>query len=323
MPFTAQLVLTGPGQLEHRRRELPPLRPGQVRLRVTQCGVCASEVDRWRDGDGPFPAEVGHEVAGVVEEVVPGGGPAPEPGDHVVAWVPGGGCSERLVAESAHTVGVPPDLPFPAVVEPLACCVNAVETVNPPLGADVVVVGTGFLSRLLVRLSLLRGARSVTVAGRRRATVPVGGATATVDLRSPGLAEAVASATGGRGADVVYEATGVQEGLTAATRLTPAGGTLAIVGYHQGGPRSVDIGDWNARGLQVVNAHFRDLTVILRGMREAASLLASGRLDAADLLTHRYPLDRAAHAFRAAENRPAGFVKAVIEPCPSIGGTRR
>jgi NADPH2:quinone reductase len=92
------------------------------------------------------------------------------------------------------------------------------------------------------------------------------------------------------------------------------GGRLVLAGYHQDGPRTVDLQSWNWRGIDVVNAHERDARVCLDGMRAAADLLASGDLELAPLLSHRFPLARIADAFAAAASRPPGFVKAWVEP---------
>lgn len=322
MRWTTQVVLTGPGRVESRRRELAPPHAGQALIRVTQSGVCSSEVDKWLGHGRDYPAEIGHEVAGVVERVAPGDETGLAAGDHVVSWVPGGGMTEFMVIESGHAIRVAPGSAFPAAAEPMACCVNAVELAAPALGADVLIIGTGFMSQLLTRLSLLKGARSVTVVGRSGealARSAAGGATRVVDLRTESPAEVVGADGGADGVDVTYEATGSQDGLTLAGRVTRTGGTIAIVGYHQGGPRTIDLASWNERAFRIANAHFRDLSTILDGMRTSVALTEAGRLDPSDLLTHRYPLDDVAGAFRDAADRPKGFVKAVIEPNPATG----
>ncbi|MFD8377329.1 zinc-binding dehydrogenase [Streptomyces sp. NPDC059679] len=318
---TAQALLTGPGRVDLIRRRLEPVRTGQALIRVTQCGLCASEADQWLGRSGRYPVEIGHEIAGVVEEIAPGdeGGPL-SVGDHVVAWVPGGGFTEFMVIETRHAIPVRPGRVFPAVAEPLSCCVNAVELAAPRVGADVVIIGTGFMALLIQRLSVLKGARSVIVAGRRPtalARCAEQGATRVVDLRTESLAAVVAADTEAGGADLTYEATGAQDALTLAGQVTRTSGTIAIVGYHQGEPRTVDLAHWNERAFRIANAHFRDLPTILGGMRTAIALVDSGQLDPSDLLTHRYPLHEIPAAFRDAVRRPDGFIKAVIEPAPS------
>ena len=91
-------------------------------------------------------------------------------------------------------------------------------------------------------------------------------------------------------------------------------GRIVIAGYHQDGPRQVDLQSWNWRGLDVVNAHERDPRVYVEGMRLAMEAIAERRLDPAPLYTHTFPLDRLGDAFEAARTRPDGFMKALVVP---------
>ena len=65
--------------------------------------------------------------------------------------------------------------------------------------------------------------------------------------------------TGGRFCDVVIEAVGKQWPLDLAAELAGERGRLIIAGYHQDGLRQVNMQLWNWRGLDVINAHQRDL----------------------------------------------------------------
>ena len=85
-----------------------------------------------------------------------------------------------------------------------------------------------------------------------------------------------------------------------------------IAGYHQDGPRQVNMQQWNWRGIDVVNAHERDPAVQLQGIREAVEAVASGRLDPRPLYTHIHPAAEAKLALDAAAQRPDGFVKALV-----------
>jgi threonine dehydrogenase-like Zn-dependent dehydrogenase len=89
-------------------------------------------------------------------------------------------------------------------------------------------------------------------------------------------------------------------------------GKLCIVGYHQGGARSVPLADWNWMAFDLVNAHFRDIDTIMRGMRTGMRLLTSRRLVITDLVTHRFGLDQVGDAFQVAVDKPDGFVKSTV-----------
>jgi threonine dehydrogenase-like Zn-dependent dehydrogenase len=110
----------------------------------------------------------------------------------------------------------------------------------------------------------------------------------------------------------VIEAVGKQWPLDLAAELTRERGRLIIAGYHQDGPRQVNMQLWNWRGLDVINAHERDQAVYIQGIRDAVDAVASGRLDPDPLYTHTYPLDRLGEALDATRDRPDGFLKALV-----------
>jgi L-iditol 2-dehydrogenase len=313
-----QAVLTEPRRFAIAEAPVPEIGPDEVLLRVAACGVCASELDIYQGlaGHASYPWHPGHEVSGVVERA--GERVAtPAAGDPVAAWVTARGYGEYLAVPAAHCFpagDVPLEL---ALGEPLACAVNAVELAGVALGDDVLLIGAGFMGQLLQRLVQLRGPRRVLVADYRDdalARSAAAGATATVNPARQPLAEAVRELTDGAGADVTFEATGVQAALEAAGACTRMSGTVVIAGYHQGPPRQLPLGEWNWNAFRIANAHFRDLATILRGMRAGMRLLTSGRVSLDGLVTHRFPLATIDEAFRTAIEKPEGFVKATVTP---------
>jgi threonine dehydrogenase-like Zn-dependent dehydrogenase len=124
----------------------------------------------------------------------------------------------------------------------------------------------------------------------------------------------VAELTGTRGCERVIEAAGTQQTLDLASALVATAGRLIIAGYHQDGPRQIDLQSWNWRGIDVINAHERAPERYVAGMRAAAAQIASGALDPAPLYTHGFSLDQSAAAFELLETRPPGFIKAWISP---------
>jgi L-iditol 2-dehydrogenase len=299
-------VLNAPRRFDVADVPVPEPAAGEVLLRVASCGVCASELDMWEGRAAiDYPRFPGHEVSGTVEKAGPG--VDLQPGDPVAAWVTERGFAEYVAvrAEYCFPAGsVPLDL---ALAEPLACAVNAVERAAPALGDSVAIVGAGFMGHLVHKLVRLKGPREIVVADTRpdaleRAAAM--GATRTVDVREESLA--------GLDADVAFEVTGVQAGLLAAGDAVRMSGTLAIVGFHQGGLREIPLGAWNWMALNLVNAHFRDVGTIMDGMRAGMRLLTSGALQLDDLVTHRFALEDVNEAFAIAVEKPPGFVKATV-----------
>jgi L-iditol 2-dehydrogenase len=308
-------VLNAPRRLELVDEPVPEPAPDEVLLRVAGCGVCASELDMWEGrAEIDYPRFPGHEVSGTVERtgsaVV-----AFSPGDAVAAWVTARGFAEYVVVKAEHCFpagSVPLDL---ALAEPLACAVNAVELAAPALADDVVIVGAGFMGNLVQKLVQLKGPRGVIVADTRPDALERAsrlGATRTVDVHRESLTDAVRAETAGAGADVAFEVTGVQAGLDPLADITRMSGKLVIVGFHQGGAREVSLAAWNWMAFDIVNAHFREVETIMRGMRTGMRLLTAGRLSLDDVVTHRFGLADVNEAFATAVEKPVGFAKATV-----------
>ena len=308
-------VLRGPRRLEIEEVPIPSIRPDEALVRVVASGVCASDLEPWLHGlDDAEPRYLGHEVSGIVAEVGAEVGRL-RVGDRVGVWVTEAGFAEYVAAKEAHCFVAGDGRLDEALAEPLACAVNAVERSNVRLGDDVVLIGAGFMGHLVQKLVALRGARRLIVADARSEALERAeamGAAHVVDVTRESLADAVSRITDGRGADVTFECTGTQPALVSAGECTRMSGTIAIVGFHLGGMRELPLSYWNWMAFTIVNAHFRDEAVIMRGMDVGMRLVSSGAVSVGDLVTHRFPLEQIDDAFVALREKPAGFVKAVV-----------
>ncbi|MDX6807285.1 MDR/zinc-dependent alcohol dehydrogenase-like family protein [Terrihabitans rhizophilus] len=311
-------VLTGAGQMTVSDTSIPEPGEGQVRIRLEGCGVCASNLTPWSGPDWmQFPTEpgaLGHEGWGVVDALGPGvQGLAV--GDRVAA-LSYKSYADYDVADASAVVRLPDSLagqPFPG--EPLGCAMNIFRRSEIAAGQTVAIVGIGFLGAVLTRLASQAGARVIAIS-RRPFSLDVArrmGAAETIPMEDHwAIIERVRELTGGTFCDRVIEAVGKQWPLDLAAELTRERGRLIIAGYHQDGPRQVNMQMWNWRGLDVINAHERDPEVYMQGIREAVEAVASGRLDPSELYTHRFPLERLDEALDATRDRPDGFLKALV-----------
>ena len=311
-------IVAGPGRVEVVDVPTPDPGPGQVLVRVEGCGVCGSDLPVWQ-GRPWFeyprePGAPGHEGWGRVAALGEGAEGVAE-GDRVAA-LSFRADAEYDVADAGAYVPLPEELadaPFPG--EALGCAINVARRSGFEAGSTVAVVGAGFLGALLVQMAARAGARVIALSRRAyaREVARTMGAEETLPLDED-AAGRVEELTGGRLCDRVLEVTGKQEPLDLAARLTRVRGRLVIAGFHQDGPRQVDMQLWNWRGLDVINAHERDPARYLSGMREAARAVAAGELDPSPLYTHHFPLERIGEAFATAGERPDGFLKALVRP---------
>ncbi|MCE6950183.1 zinc-binding dehydrogenase [Cereibacter sphaeroides] len=310
--------LTGPGRIEIVSLLLPDPAEGEVRVAIEGCGVCASNLGPWA---GPqwmsFPTEpggMGHEGWGRIDALGPGVSGLAQ--GQRVAFLGQHGYASHEVVPATHCLPLPDDMAFPA--EPVACALNIFRRSGIARGDRVAIVGIGFLGALLTRLASDAGAEVIAIS-RREGSLALArrmGAARTVPmLDHHAIVEEVRGLTGGRFCDVVIEAVGKQWPLDLAGELVAEGGRLVIAGYHQDGPRQVNMQQWNWRGIDVVNAHERRPEVYLSAMQEAIEAVRKGRLDLSGLITHSYPLDRLAEALDATRDKPGDFVKAVVTCC--------
>ncbi len=311
-------ILTGPGRIEVERVAIPQPGPGQVRIRLEGCGVCASNLTPWA---GPewmtYPTEpggLGHEGWGVIDAV--GEGVDTVAVGERVAALSYKAYAEHDLADAKAIVTLPASLaesPFPG--EPLGCAMNIFRRSEIRAGQTVAILGIGFLGAILTRLATEAGARVIAIS-RRPYSLDLArrmGATEVIPMVDHGeIIGRVKELTDGRFCERVIEAVGKAWPLDLAGELCAERGRLIVAGYHQDGPRQVNMWLWNWRGLDVINAHERDPKIYVEGIRDAVNAVASGRIDPAPLYTHRFALDDLGAALDATRDRPDGFLKALV-----------
>ncbi|WP_224767439.1 MDR/zinc-dependent alcohol dehydrogenase-like family protein [Paracoccus yeei] len=311
-------ILDGPQRFSLARVPVPRPGPGEVLIRLEGCGVCASNVEPWEGQPWSTwpgaPGGMGHEGWGRIAAL--GEGVAGlSVGDRVTAL------TERSYAEydtapAAMVVPLPASLDgMPVPGEPVACALNIFARSDIRAGQTVAIVGIGFLGAILTRLATDAGARVIAVS-RRAETLDLArrmGAAETIPMDDHWrIIEDVKRLTDGHMAQRVIECVGKQWPLDLAGELVAEGGRLVIAGYHQDGPRQVNMQMWNWKGIDIVSAHERDAAVRVAGLRAAVDALAQGRLDLGPLLTGSYPLEDLGEALAATRDKPGGFVKAWV-----------
>jgi 2-desacetyl-2-hydroxyethyl bacteriochlorophyllide A dehydrogenase len=314
-------VLVCPGQFELKEVPLPEPASDEVRMKVEYCGICSSNRAPWKGAPWfkyPFPPGApGHESVGVVD-FVGASISGLEVGTHV-SMLGNSGFAEYEIAKATCVVPVsngPEKVPF--LGEPLGCAMNIFRRAQIRKNDWVAVVGTGFLGLILLQLCTKAGAKVIAIS-RRKSALQLAekmGATLTLSLENQAeMRAAVQDVTENHFCQVVIEAAGAQETLDIASALTRIRGRLVIAGYHQDGPRSVNMQEWNWRGIDVINAHERDEAIYIEGIRAAVEAVASARIRFEGLVSHFYPLEQIEKGFQILEQRPDGFIKGVVSLC--------
>src|SRR6266852_3195126 len=190
---------------------------GEARVRVMATGVCHSD---WHviNGDWtlPLPMVLGHEAAGIVEEVGPGVSTVRR-GDHIIfSFRPQ--CGRCFYCASGRSI---------------LCVGYVTRCAQVEAGASVVVIGCGGVGLNVVQGARLAGARMIIACElleNKLAFAREFGATHTLNAKEGDVAECVRKLTDGRGADYAFDAIGSEATTLQILDAIRPGGTAVIVG---------------------------------------------------------------------------------------------
>ncbi|HBL25751.1 MAG TPA: dehydrogenase [Acidobacteria bacterium] len=344
------VYLLGPERIELRRVPVPVPGPGELLVRIEAATTCGTDLKVLRRGGHPrmlmAPSPFGHEMAGTVAAT----GPVAEPGqagrwsvgDRVVVAnsAPCATCEQclrgrenlceslrylngayaeyllvpRLFAEvSTHAIPDGVAFEIAPLAEPLACVLHGLEVCPIAGAADTVVYGGGPIGLLFVNL-LAEAGHHVVLADpnpqRLEVARRMGAAEAVLVSRDGGEAPRLRRRAGrGDGFDLAIEATGSPVAWEDALASVRDGGTVLLFGGCRSGTFiPLDTHRLHYQELTIKGAyHHRPAT-----FRRALDLLASGRLQAAELLSAERPLEDLEGALRSMMRKEA--LKVVIRP---------
>ena len=214
-----------------------------------------------------------------------------------------GGMAEQYRAPSERLVPLPPglDVRDASIVEPASVSWHALRLAGCGSGTRVAVVGAGALGLLAVAGARRQGTKDIAV-----------------DARHPHQKQAVerlGAAVGANGLyDVVVEAAGTEESLARCVELVAPRGTVVVLGVHTGATVSLPWHTLFMREASVVPSLGYCAHDGRPEMVDVAEMLAEDPEIPRTVITHRFPLEDAAEAFRVAADRSSGATRVVLEP---------
>ncbi len=348
------LLLSEYNQLAMADLPAPVPEADELLIRVAACGICGSDVHGYDGSTGRRipPIVMGHEAAGSVVAV--GAGVVGfEAGDRVTfdstvycgackycvngevnlcdsREVLGVSCGEyRRAGAFAELLTVPARIAFhlpdefsfaqAAMLEAVSVALHGVAVSEIAGGETVLVIGAGMIGLLLLQAARAAGASRILVSDIDRTRLALAaslGADQTLETSGAALVETILNLTGGQGVDVVLEAVGHDETISAAIDSVRKGGTVALIG---------NISPQVTLPLQkVVSRQIR-----LQGScasageyPQAIELIANGTIKVDALITAVAPLSAGPEWFRRLHAREPNLMKVVLDPRLDAGGTR-
>ena len=331
-------------KLEVGEAPMPKIGADDVLIKVRSVGICGSDLHYYREGGiGDFKVEfpfiLGHEAAGIVEEVgenvtslKKGDRVCMEPGvpcmkceeclsghynlcRDVRFWATppyDGVLSEYVAHPAAFTFKIPDNMSFTegALVEPLAIGLHACNMGGVKLGQTVAILGAGCIGLVTLLAAKAYGATQIIVGDvleKRLNKARELGAVA-INTAEEDFAAKVMELTGGRGADVCIDCAGFSATVDSCLSSAKPAGTVIIVGLGQDRVDGFNTGIMSTKELTVKSIfRYRNL------FPTAINAIAGGRIDVGTIVSHRFSFDDTINAFATCHKDIRNVVKGVIE----------
>ena len=206
-----------------------------------------------------------------------------------------------------------------ALLDVYAVAVHGVNRIAVKPYHSVVVQGTGAVGLTQGQVARALGARQVIIIGTRDEPLEVarscGAADAVVNGNKVNAVQAVLDLTGGDAADVIFETVGSHAAtVQQAIDLAAPGGIVGVVGLFVE-PISIDTRLAMKKEVDIRWVNSYSTWAGRREFQIALDLVASGRVQAKPLITHRVSLDRVAEGFALANNkRELSAIKVLVIP---------
>ena len=333
--------MTAPGQIEFHEVDKPTPRDNEVVMETQRIGVCGSDIHVYH-GMHPYtgyPVVQGHEVGGVVSAVgsyvthVKVGDKItfmPQvtcgkcyPCTHgmnniceslkVMGFQTGGAAQEYFALPAENVLKLPDSMSVDeaAFVEPLSVTVHALKRGGGVERKRVLVLGAGPIGNLTAQVAKASGASAVMITDISPYKLDKArkcGIDFVVDSTTEKLGDAILRNFGPGKADLILECVGVEATMTDAILNARKGTTIVVVGVFGKKPQ-VDLGLVQDRELNLVGT----LMYQKADYERAIELLAAGKINMREMITHRFPFDQYLGAYHAIEALHGEYLKVMID----------
>lgn len=346
------VVLTKPGEYELQEIAVPTYGDTEALCRVESIAICGSDPKMFRgETAGKWPPEypfvIGHEWAGTVVAVGKGV-KSLQVGDRVAAEAHSGcgvcknclrgaynlcenygkawtghrhyghlstGAYAQYAAYTEKSLTRMPDsVTFDegALVDTAGAAFHAIELTGVSYGGTSVVIGPGAIGIMAVKFLKTFGASRIVVVGRgyRLGFAEAAGADYCVDFEKLDPVNAVREYTDKIGADEVYECSGAPGTLRQSVAMAKRGGKVALIGIPN--PPLDEEVPFNRLVLDEIGVFGSRANP--NASEAILSLMAGGRIDVNDIITHRFPISRFRDALDTFVGRKDNALKVIVRP---------
>ena len=312
-------VMPRPNEIAIQTVPVPKLDPEDVLIKVHACGICGTDLHIFHgDSRGAvYPVIAGHELAGEIAAVgshateVPIGARVVAEGRAGTGFRRAGAYAEYVSVPKEMLHFLPPhvDMIEAALIDALACAVNAINRAQLSPTDKAVVIGQGSSGMCMLQAALAMAGCEVAAVDNHDENLALSkqfGAALTINPKTADAAAALSEWTQGKGVDRVLEAAGRESAVDLAVRSVRRMGRIVIYGVF-GEPVRVNLSAVMGKQVEMVGACASPGTY-----PPAVQLLSERKVDLRSIVNRVLPLRELPEAYRLLEQRQV--FKIVIVP---------
>lgn len=334
------IKLAKPGDVACVEQAKPVPGPGQALLRIVTAGICGSDIAAYRGVNNlvSYPRVIGHELAGVVEQIPANNKHGIKVGDRVVVdpyiycghcypcrigrtncctdlKVLGvhvdGGMAEYFCHPADMLIKLPDDMSWElaAMAEPLTISLHGIHRGKLQAGEYCAIIGAGPIGLVAALVAKAYGAHPILLdlVQKRLDFAKSLGVEYVVNSGTEDSVARVKEITGGDMAQLVMECSGANGAIRSTLDLVSYAGRITFTG-------------WPKKETSLPTDLFTKKELDLRGARtsagefeEALELMSTGKVDMMKILTKVVPIEQAAETLRDIEKNPGNYMKVVVQ----------
>ena len=315
-------VLDAPYRLSVRNALIPEPKADEVRVKILWVGICGSDLEAYRGTRAPeflsIPARLGHEVSGIIDKV----------GDKVIGLKAGdkvtcryvwGAYAQYIVCKPFHVKVLPPDFPMLEIspIEVLPGILHAAELGKIDQTKNVLIMGQGVSGLIMTQVVKLFSPKNLAVTDlspRKLELAQKYGATHVYRLPDK---DARTMEFVGRdfpeGFDVVIPCLLEGDGVVDAIDCCAMCARVVLYGCIGVCRKPIDFFKAHRKRLEFYLTEPRRDIDMRRFFQEGVQLVMDGLVNTSEMITHKFPLEEIAEAFRLRNDPPEGTIHVVID----------
>ena len=321
-------------------QEKPVCKEGQALIRIMTAGICGSDIGAFRGTNGlvSYPRVIGHELAGIIEDIDTENNPGGfKVGDrdiidpnlycghcypcsigrtncctdlHVLGVHVDGGMAEYFCHPTDMLVRMPEDMDWTlaAMAEPLTISLHGIHRGGLKEGEYVAIYGAGTIGVLAGMAAEAYGAHAIIIdlVQERLDFAKSVGIEYAINSGQEDPIAVIADITGGNMAQLVMECTGANACIRQTLDAVSNAGRITFTG-------------WPKKETSIPTDMITKKEVDIRGARtsagefeEAIELIMSGKVDIRRILTKSVSMDEAPDTIIDIEKNPGNYLKVVV-----------